>query len=154
MRGKGALDVRRSSSSKSRYFLVELIVNCLFFAMAAAICLNVFVRGHVESQKNEALSMAVIKAQNAAESVKASEGSMARMERLLDAAQEDGVFVLYYDGDWQRTYEEGQSEYVLQVAAKTDGQAMLHAEILVSDDAGTIYTLSVARYIGAGGGEI
>jgi hypothetical protein len=62
-----------NQSSKSRYFLVELLTNCLLFAVAAAICIAIFAHGNMTGKKSAALSMAVAEAQNVAESVKAAE---------------------------------------------------------------------------------
>jgi hypothetical protein len=59
-----------NQSSKSRYFLVELLTNCLLFAVAAAICIAIFAHGNMTGKKSAALSMAVAEAQNVAESVK------------------------------------------------------------------------------------
>ena len=58
-----------NQSSKSRYFLVELLTNCLLFAVAAAICIAIFAHGNMTGKKSAALSMAVAEAQNVAESV-------------------------------------------------------------------------------------
>jgi len=40
-----------NQSSKSRYFLVELLTNCLLFAVAAAICIAIFAHGNMTGKR-------------------------------------------------------------------------------------------------------
>lgn len=140
-------------SSRSRYFLVELLVNCLLFAVAAAICLAIFAHGNMTGKKSAALSMAVAEAQNVAESVKAAEGDLQALGSLLDAGEERGVYTLLYDADWQRLPDDADAVYELQAFVAIDEKNMLQAEISVTDKDGIIYTLRVLRYLGAKSGE-
>lgn len=40
-----------NQSSKSRYFLVELLVNCLLFAVSAAVCVAILVHANMAGKK-------------------------------------------------------------------------------------------------------
>ena len=93
-------------SSKSRYFLVELLVNCLLFAVSAAVCVAILVHANMAGKKSATLSMAVSEAQNVAESVKASGGDLRVLGSLLDTEEEGGVYILLYDANWQRLFDD------------------------------------------------
>lgn len=127
-------------SSKSSLFLLELMISIVFFALAAAGCVQVFAKAHMLSQEAGRLDMAVSVAQSLAE-----ECSGSRME------------------DNQRYYDE-----LGNVCGKEDGVYM--AEILQTEQAGmnqihitvmdmktqdTLYTLQTASYLpnGTGGGN-
>lgn len=142
-----------NQSSKSRYFLVELLVNCLLFAIAAAICIAIFAHGNITGKKSTALSMAVAEAQNVAESVKAAEGDLQTLDTLLDTGEKGGVYTLRYDADWQRLPAGADAVYELRAVIAVDDKNMLQADISVTDGAETIYTLRVLRYLGAKNGR-
>ena len=127
-------------SSKSSLFLLELMISIVFFALAAAGCVQVFAKAHMLSQEAGRLDMAVSVAQSLAE-----ECSGSRME------------------DNQRYYDE-----LGNVCGKEDGVYL--AEILQTEQAGmnqshitvmdmetqdTLYTLQTASYLpdGTGGGN-
>ncbi|HHT24372.1 MAG TPA: hypothetical protein GXZ76_02480 [Clostridiaceae bacterium] len=144
-----------NQSSKSRYFLVELLVNCLLFAVAAAICIAIFAHGNMTGKKSAALSMAVAEAQNVAESVKAAGGDLQVLDTLLDTGEEEGVYILRYDTDWRRLPDGADPVYELRTVIDIDEKNMLQADISVTDKEGIIYTLRVLRYLGAkSGGKI
>lgn len=83
-------------SSKSSLFLLELMISIVFFALAAAGCVQVFAKAHMLSQEAGRLDMAVSVAQSLAE-----ECSGSRMEdnqRYYDelgnvCGKEDGVYL-------------------------------------------------------------
>ena len=60
--------------SKTPLALMEQVVMVLVFALAAALCLRVFVFSNRMSQRNESIDHAVLLAQNTAETVKAHGG--------------------------------------------------------------------------------
>ena len=59
---------------KTPLVLMEMLIMVLVFALASAICLRMFAASEQLSQKNEAVSYAVLMVQNAAEELKASCG--------------------------------------------------------------------------------
>lgn len=88
--------------SKSSLFLTEMILSILIFSVAAAICVQIFVKAHVLSKKNEDINCA----QNAA----ASMSEVLSMEKVDEAdilkafpqaVIETEQIVLYYDNDWR-----------------------------------------------------
>lgn len=53
--------------SKSALFLMELIIVIFFFALTSAVCLQVFVKAHVVSERTKNMNEAVLWADNASE---------------------------------------------------------------------------------------
>ena len=80
--------------SKTPLVLMEQLVMVLVFAMAAAICLQVFGLSDRLSKENEARAEAALLAQNTAEELKSSYG-----EALLDWEEVDGRYFMEEDGD-------------------------------------------------------
>ncbi|MBR2852661.1 MAG: hypothetical protein IKB91_09805 [Anaerotignum sp.] len=79
--------------SKTPLVLMEQLVMVLVFAMAAAICLQVFSLSDRLSKENEARAEAALLAQNTAEELKSSYG-----EALLDWEEADGIYYMEEEG--------------------------------------------------------
>lgn len=82
--------------NKAPLSLMEQLVMLLVFALAAALCLQVFVLSDRLSRRYEAESLAVTQVQNAAEAVKASGGDLERCAALLGGTVEEGSWQLRY----------------------------------------------------------
>lgn len=67
----------------SSLFLLELIFSILFFAVASALCVRIFVRAHLLSQDARALNYGVAACSNVAELVSASDSVSEASERIL-----------------------------------------------------------------------
>ena len=127
-------------SSKSSLFLLELMISIVFFALAAAGCVQVFAKAHMLSQEAGRLDMAVSVAQSLAE-----ECSGSRMEdnqRYYDelgnvCGKEDGVYLAE----------------ILQT--EQAGMNQIHITVMDMETQDTLYTLQTANYLpdGTGGGN-
>lgn len=127
-------------SSKSSLFLLELMISIVFFALAAAGCVQVFAKAHMLSQEAGRLDMAVSVAQSLAE-----ECSGSRMEdnqRYYDelgnvCGKEDGVYLAE----------------ILQT--EQAGMNQIHITVMDMETQDTLYTLQTASYLpnGTGGGN-
>jgi len=84
--------------NRASFVLVEQLIMLLVFALAAAICLQVFVKADGISQKTVLQDNAVILAQNSAEAVKAAKGDLETAAQHLDAQVNDGILILTADG--------------------------------------------------------
>ena len=71
------------NSSKSGIFLMELILSILFFSIAAAVCVKLFVTSHDLSSQSVKLNNAVAMAENIAEVFYGSNGEKKGMMALL-----------------------------------------------------------------------
>lgn len=127
-------------SSKSSLFLLELMISIVFFALAAAGCVQVFAKAHMLSQEAGRLDMAVSVAQSLVE-----ECSGSRMEdnqRYYDelgnvCGKEDGVYLAE----------------ILQT--EQAGMNQIHITVMDMETQDTLYTLQTASYLpdGTGGGN-
>lgn len=70
------------SAHTSGLFLLELILAILFFSIAGAICVQLFVKSHLLSKQAEQLSAAVNECSDAAEIILSSDSQEALCERL------------------------------------------------------------------------
>ncbi len=131
-------------SAQSRHFLVELIVNLLFFFIMAAVCLSIFTNGHTISNNSHTLSMATLQAQSAAESFKASKGDTQLLADILNVTSSEDLN-LYYDENWLLTSEEN-AVYTLNLDVENSSENMHSATIAIAKGDDLIYTLEVKSY--------
>lgn len=148
--------------SKAPLALMEQLIMVLVFALAAALCVQVFVLSDRMSRQNEARDRAVVEAQNAAETLKSCRGDYAAAARRLGGTWNGLLWGLSYDADWQvlgggelwdtvsrpenRTAADGQAAYHLLVTPAESGQVLLgSAEIMIYTAGGELlYQLPVA----------
>lgn len=86
--------------NRTSLVLMEQLVMVLVFALAAALCLNVFVKADEISRTIAYRDEAVLIAQNAAEMLKATSGDVQRTAELLEpAAAEKGLRLVIGETD-------------------------------------------------------
>lgn len=73
------------TSHKSGLFLLELIIAILFFSIASAVCIQIFVKAHTLSQEAEILSIAVNECSDAAEIIYSSDTANHALKKLHKA---------------------------------------------------------------------
>ena len=129
--------------SKSGLFLMELVIAIGFFAVASAVCAQLFAHAHTTSRNSRDLSMAVVVAQSAAESFKAAPHSP---DMLMGQYTGDGY--TSYDADWSEIPYTDDSPNMVIVHV-TNPYPMLRADISVRrrDDNQPIYSITVQKYI-------
>jgi type II secretory pathway pseudopilin PulG len=108
--------------SKAPLALMEQLVMLLVFALAAALCVQVFVLSDQSSRRNEARDRAVLVAQNAAELLKSGAGDPAEREaeaaRQLGGSYEQGTMWVDYDENWEPV-DGGAGAYRLTATGQT-----------------------------------
>lgn len=130
--------------SKAPLILMEQMVMLLVFALAAALCLQAFVKSDALSSRSEARDRALLEAQNAAEAVRHCDGDFEAAAELLGAEIWDGEsLTLNYDSDWNLIsdqgsgvlyIEEGGLAYMLGVGRMESGEPGLgRASVWVKD---------------------
>lgn len=80
-----------SNARKTGLFLMELIIAILFFSLAAAICIQLFVKSHMISERSIALNHSILLAQNTAEIFYATNGDPEKMASLLGCGESSGT---------------------------------------------------------------
>ena len=116
--------------SKAPLALMEQAVMVLVFALAAALCLRVFVWSDRTAKRSVALDRAVVEVQNAAEIIKHEGGSgLMPADAALDAAAarlgaeqgaDGAAFEIFYSDDWSQV-RKGDHSYVLRAGSAGDG---------------------------------
>ena len=132
--------------SKSPLALMEQVVMVLVFALAAALCLRVFVFSDQASGRNEAVDRAVLEAQNAAETIK-SAGDIGGLKETMGAQIDDqAVLAVYYDEEWKPASVETAAYRLLVKETDADVSGLRTAEITVDDGTGenVLFSIPVA----------
>lgn len=81
--------MQTKNSSKSGIFLMELILSILFFSIAAAVCVKLFVTSHQLSDQSVNLNHAVAMAESIAEAFYGCNGNAGELEALFPDARMD-----------------------------------------------------------------
>lgn len=163
-------------SSKSSLFLMELIVAILFFSIASAICVQMFVHANKTDQNTQITSHYSIICQNLAESFYASGEDFMMIEELygnqnmisilsdvdLSCHTDDPKVVLLFTNDFkpieatafsENSADEETAFYQAELSIddsdyKPDGAYLLKASIVFSEyDGQVLYTLDLQKYI-------
>lgn len=144
-------------TSKAGLFLIELIILILFFAVAGAICVRLFVAAHLESVDGETLSQAVLASQSAAEAYKCSPTAQAAIDCLPGAVATEQGFDVLYDTQWNPTDEAHAAFMVCVRLTEREGigEAQIdtlpyvpHFDREAQAREPSIYTLAVKKLIG------
>lgn len=119
----------------SSLFLMELMLAILFFSIASAVCVQIFVKSHLLSKESEALNHAVNACANLAETMSVSPDTFS-----------EGDTFFYYD-DTFSACEKNDAAYILCVQiSKNDFDMTAH--MTVTDASGKdIYTLDSTHHI-------
>lgn len=90
--------MKKHSSGRSGLLLTELILSILFFSLAGAVCLQLFVKANLLGRETEELDMAVRCAVSAAELLDRSEDPLQSVTTLFPESfilTEEGVSLLF-----------------------------------------------------------
>lgn len=132
--------------SKAPLVLMEQMVMLLVFALAAALCLQAFVKSDQLSQQGEVRDRAVTLCQNAAEAIRATGGDFPKAAELLEATQhERDALTVEYQEDWTPAGE--SMRYTLGVSRiESDLPGLGKAAVWLRDEQGEaeLFRLEVA----------
>lgn len=109
--------------SKAPLLLMEQMVMLLVFALAAALCLQAFVKSDGLSRRSEARDRAAALCQSAAEVLRSAKGETAAVSVALDHPYVYGYtrmpLDIYYDDGWEQA-SEAEGAYCLRVESLED----------------------------------
>lgn len=92
-------------TSRASLFLMELIMSILFFSLAAAVCVQLFVQSHTLSKSSVELNHAVVECESITEYLLGTNGDPLRSENEI---------FTYYDSEFNKVSEDSQNiVYVL-----------------------------------------
>jgi hypothetical protein len=132
--------------NKAPLAMMEQLVMLLVFALAAALCVQVFVLADRTSRDSADRDRAVLEAQNLAEALKSDDVS-AYLSEMQGSVNGNSGVIVFYDADWQTVTAEAdniafyaQSRYVRDVPA-----GMWQAEVSVCQaDGAVLFSIPVA----------
>ena len=137
--------------SKAPLAMMEQIVMLLVFALAAALCLQAFVKSDQQSKRSEARDRAAVLCQNAAEVLCSAKGETWAVSAALDYPYPYGYtrmpLAVYYDDSWE-TVSETEGAYCLRVEPLEDsgipGLGKGYVAVTATDTGETLFELDVA----------
>ena len=124
----------KNKSSKSGLFLMELILSILFFSLASAVCVQLFVKSHLISQQSVDLNSAVERCQNVAEAFYGTNGNIDEMMLLFDNS--------YQNSSDQSAFFLDEPPYTISVTLQ-EKDSMLICNISAHKSSNLIYNLEV-----------
>ena len=132
--------------SRTPLVLMEQMVMLLVFALAAALCLQVFVQSNNISTDEQSLCRAAFVCQSAAETIRSRGGdadhALSEAAELLGGRYEGGRLFVEYDEDWNAAPGGPCLLTAASVPSETEG---LHMALVTAQRGGeTIFEISVA----------
>jgi type II secretory pathway pseudopilin PulG len=130
---------------------MEQTIMVLVFALAAALCLRVFVWSDLRSLRNEARDQALLQVENAAELLKSGQGQpearFSAAAQQLGGGYADGGFFVHYDEDWNPVSGETYAYRLTAQTVPADTAGLVTVQIQVSTAEETpdvLFSLDVA----------
>lgn len=140
--------IRSKRINSSGMFLTELILALLFFALASAVCLQLFAKARSMTQDSVQLSRAAAECSSAAEligSLDSADDLYALFTSVYPCAEFNGYSVCTgFDESFSPCPAENAS-YIMNAACKCDDDG-ISADIAFSCEGKEIYSLSVFRH--------
>ena len=131
--------------SKAPLAMMEQMVMVLVFALAAALCVQVFVFSDQTSRQNEERDRAVTAAQNAAEQLKGVRGDFARAAELYGGDWNGALWGVSFGEDWTAAPASDAAYHVFVTPLESETPLLGSAGVAVYSAAGEcLYSLPVA----------
>lgn len=141
---------REKHHLKSTFFLLELVILLLFFGVCGGICAKLFAAADRMSRESEALSQAVVLAENAAEQLKRSDAQIIESLDSPDSSEAAWRREIYYDRDGNVTDNPDEEGYLLYIEGEQSSW-LLTAEVVVVHCGKELYRLPADRALGVSG---
>ncbi len=103
--------MNQAQHNKTSLFLMELIISILFFSIAGAICVRLFVGAHLMSEESIVINNSVLWTQNISEVFNGKHGNLHEIadfyseNSIVLVSYEDnpevGTLVMFFDRDWE-----------------------------------------------------
>ncbi|MCH5276088.1 MAG: hypothetical protein J1E65_09615 [Lachnospiraceae bacterium] len=149
--------------SKSSLFLMELIISILFFSIASAVCIQLFVKAHLLNNRTQEQNQTVVWSQNLAELWRAYDGDnilISDQLRVDYECQDSSIYltnvapyalVLYFNQDWELSDRDIVYHVVLSGSTYDSESRLINSEIQVSRGEELLYSLPLSHHIAEGG---
>ena len=133
-------------SSKTKLFLIELIVVIFFFAISSVVCVNLFARARLMSINSADTTNAMLRAQSAAEMIRGTQGDPRSAAMFSQAEANSNGCTLYYDRSWAGVPDAGQAAYRMDVTFSGNAR-LVKARITVRKGDAELLSIDTARYL-------
>ena len=132
--------------NKAPLALMEQLVMVLVFALAAAVCLQVFVFSDQMSRRNERMDRAVLATQSIAETVKHTKGDYRQAAQVLGGSWDGTRWNLRFDQNGNLVEDVAQTAFFISVSTADSGQPLLgRAEVKAeTPDGDVLFEIPVA----------
>lgn len=100
--------MKKNRTSRSSLFLIELIISIFFFIIAAAICIQLFIKSHIISQETVAIDHAIVWTQNLSEIFINEDGNFSKVQNYFlsqnnmytELFSDSECMLFLYDNNW------------------------------------------------------
>ena len=108
--------MQTANNTRSSLFLIELIIDILFFSLGSAVCIQAVVKAHSDRMDARALSFASSTVSSAASVVKYTDGELDSVQAYFPGAflDSDSAIAVCYDGDFTPCAPE-DAAYILRI---------------------------------------
>ncbi len=139
--------MNRYRHSKSSLFLMEIILNILFFSILVAYCLQIFFRAYELQNETEQLHRGVAITSSIAEICQSSDSYGDLLENIYPEGDfSDSSFSIYFNQDFSSCKKDDATYVATVLPGESDSLVNIQfLEINESDDS-TIYSLDVSLY--------
>lgn len=138
----------RKRSKVTDLFLLELILAILFFAIASAVCVRIFVKAHSLSEEAQISTWAVTECAGFAEIICASDDPDEALSVIRDEYPEYADGSIYYDKDF-RSCKKSDAVYYIKLEVSRNSKGMLIGDIVAcGENSDSYYELHPQHYIG------
>jgi len=135
--------------SRTSLVLMELIITILFFSIASAVCVQLFVKSHLVTEETRELNNAINISQSISEVMNGTDGSLASVqEHFPTAVGDDDYFVIYFDKDFNATLDMDLYVYAADVTVTSVGRLYnMVVTVMKKADYEVIYSIASSKYI-------
>lgn len=143
--------MNRYRHSKSGLFLMELLINILFFSILITFCMQIFAKAHRLSNDTQKLHQAVTICSSIAQICQSTDSSTAEellLSQYPDAAKGHNCTIIFFDNNFIPCSRDN-SLYTASVSLNDEISEQSQVIFTESNSADSIYTLSFCTYIPA-----
>lgn len=117
--------------NKAPLALMEQLIMLVVFALAAAVCLRVFVLSDRMSEQCSDRDYSVVAVQNAAETLKLCSGDLQACAALGGGTAHEDVWEIGYDARWEQVATQ-EAEYLLSAVLRQEQPMLGSARVSVA----------------------
>lgn len=145
------------NTSKSSLFLMELVISIFFFALASAVCIQLFAKSHTMSQKTIAQNQIIVWVQNLSELWLASSGDQEEIKNQINDltsgqfSTTENSIIISLDKDWNITDDTSGLYHAMLFYSLTGSNeeniSMIYATVSILKNDDTLYSIQLQHHI-------